>query len=100
MFGKLKEELDIEIANCSTCTYLGSDGDGYEYNGTWPVCDNKSRQHVNNLKSFPFKSEQKCWMSNFWSSKFPKEIKTGEHEEVLALHKLFHETVERHMPTK
>lgn len=80
-----KQTVGISQANCETCAYLGSDGDGYEYNGTWPVCDNPKRQHVNNLRSFPFKAEQKCWLPNFWQSKYASEINTGEDEEVNSL---------------
>ena len=54
----LKEKMGIDTANCETCLHLGSDGDGYEYNGTWPICDKFER--MGNLKSFPFKKEMKC----------------------------------------
>lgn len=72
----LKAAAGIECANCQTCQNLGSEGDGYEYNGTWPVCDKIERMGY--LKSFPFKKEMpKCWEPSFWSSKFADEI-TGD----------------------
>lgn len=50
--------------NCINCADLGSDGDGYEYNGTWPICNaDKPRA---NLRSFPFKKEQPCHDPGFW----------------------------------
>lgn len=43
---------------CDYCTHLGSDGDGYEYNGSWPICHlDKPIQY---LKGFPFKKPPKC----------------------------------------
>ena len=77
----LKRATGIKEANCSTCAYLGWEGDGPEYNGNWAVCDNPQKKHVSNLKTFPFKSDQKCWKPEFWHSKFADEVKTGEDEE-------------------
>lgn len=76
----LKRVTDIETANCSTCSYLGSDGDGPEYNGSWPICDKIDRMGY--LKSFPFKKEMKCWEPNFWFSKFASMIKNGTDDEM------------------
>lgn len=69
---KLKEIMGIDSANCDTCTHFGSDGDGPEYNGSWPVCDKDLPKTF--LKSFPFKKEQECWEPNFWFSKFADAI--------------------------
>jgi hypothetical protein len=68
----LKEAARIPCANCSTCEHLGSDGDGWEYNGTWPVCNKIERMSC--LKSFPFKKDMKCWEPNFWASGFLEGI--------------------------
>lgn len=87
MHEAMKEAVGINVANCSTCSWLGSDGDGYEYNGTWPVCDKIDRMFY--LKSFPFKKEMKCWEPEFWHSKFTAMIVTGEDDEVDAAHKAF-----------
>ena len=94
MHEAIKQATGIETANCETCHFLGGDGDGYEYNGTWPVCCNLKRKGVDNLTSFPFKTEQKCWVPEFWQSKFCMMIKHGEDEEVLLLCKQFREAIE------
>lgn len=78
----IKDRVGIVIANCSTCAHIGSEGDGYEYNGTWSVCNKIERMGY--LKSFPFKKEMICWEPEFWHSKFTDLIKCGEDEEVLA----------------
>ena len=88
----LKEQTGISTANCETCIHLGSDGDGYEYNGTWPVCD--ERATMSNLKSFPFKAEQNCWRPHFWHSKFADEI-DGTDESFTKAARRFHEAVEK-----
>ena len=41
-------------------------------------------EHYENLKTFPFKTEQKCWEPEFWHSMFTDNIKNGEHDEVMA----------------
>jgi hypothetical protein len=76
MHEKLKAVMGVETANCETCTWLGSDGDGWEYNGTWPVCNKIERMGY--LKSFPFKKEMPCWWPDFWYSKFADIIKTAD----------------------
>lgn len=82
MHEQLKERTGIDIANCETCIHLGSEGDGNwpEYEITWPVCN--KIQRMENLKSFPFKKEMKCWYPNFWVSKFVEMIKNGTDQEV------------------
>lgn len=50
--------------NCLNCNNLGSDGDGPEYNGSWPVCT-ADRPRAN-LRSFPFKKDQPCHEPGFW----------------------------------
>jgi hypothetical protein len=72
MHEKLKQAVGVECANCLTCAHLGNEGDGYEYNGTWSVCNKFDRYSY--LKPFPFKTEQKCWEPEFWNSKFTKLI--------------------------
>lgn len=74
MHDELKERVGIKCANCSTCAYLGSDDDGGEpeYSVSWPVCE--KFDHYQYLKPFPFKTEQKCWVPEFWASKFTSTI--------------------------
>jgi len=93
MHEELKLRMGIDTANCLSCESLGSDGDGYEYNGTWPVCD--CHPNLSNLKSFPFKKEMKCWAPNFWESKFADLVKTGSDEEMNNLGKQFKEALKR-----
>lgn len=81
--GVEKSLFGVEKANCETCQFLGSDGDGYGYNGTWPICD--WRYEYSNLKSFPFKKEMKCWVPNFWCSRCAELIDDTEESEILAL---------------
>ena len=82
---KVKDAVGIRCANCLTCAHKSRDGDGNEpeYATSWDICD--KFPHYANLKSFPFKNDQKCWEPEFWCSKFAHEIKTGDHEEVLGL---------------
>lgn len=62
------------IRNCESCDLLGSDGDGPEYNGSWPVChltycnsDIENEEDDNtNKPGFPFKTEQPCHIPAFW----------------------------------
>ena len=68
MHEKLKKKMGIECANCKSCIHLGTEGDGYEYNGTWEICT--QFDSYCNLTSFPFKKDMKCWEPLFWVSKF------------------------------
>ena len=91
MHEKIKEIMGIKIANCSTCRFLGSEGDGPEYNGSWPVCDQLTR--MSNLNTFPFQKEMKCWEPGFWQTKYPNLIKDGTDEEVYAAQKAFRDAL-------
>jgi hypothetical protein len=74
MHERVKSATGIAVANCKSCAFLGSDGDGGEpeYAVDWPVCDKVARYQ--NLRSFPFKKEMPCWEPNFWESKFADEM--------------------------
>lgn len=80
----MKARLGIDKANCGTCCHLGSEDDGNypEFAISWPVCH--KYEQIANLKGFPFKGEAKCWEPEFWASKFADDIKTGEHDEIMA----------------
>ena len=99
MHDEIKMATGIETANCDTCLHIGSEDDGNypEYSVSLPVC--RKHEHYSNLKSFPFKTEQKCWEPNFWHSKFPDMIKIGEHEEVMGLIGKFNEACDAVRPT-
>ncbi len=83
----IKQAAGIQDASCRTCARLGADDDGNypEYCVSWHICTKPGRSHVTNLKSFPFKTDQKCWEPEFWQSKYADMIKTGEDEEILRL---------------
>jgi len=82
---KIKIAIGIKTANCQTCTYLGTDGDGNypEMGVTWPTC--LKYQNYENLRSFPFKKEMKCWKPNFWHSKFATMLYLGSYKEMKCL---------------
>lgn len=84
MHEAIKQAIGFDgLANCENCPYIEDVSDGWEYGqGPWWICGKKGRQHVSNLKSFPFKAEQKCWEPDFWRSRFPDMIKNGEDEDV------------------
>ncbi len=63
MAGLLKQ-LPVVKRTCDRCTHLGTDGDGYEYNGSWPVCNRYPFR--SGLKSFPFKTPQRCFEIAYW----------------------------------
>jgi hypothetical protein len=68
----VKAATGIEVANCQTCHYLGSESDGAEYSTGWPSCGKVDRYQW--LKSFPFKKEMRCWEPSFWHSKFAEHF--------------------------
>ncbi len=94
MHEEIKAATGIKCANCSTCSRLGSDGDGPEYNGSWSICNKVERYGY--LRSFPFKKEMKCWEPDFWHSKFtdPVRMRTGSDREMSRLTKQFWAAVE------
>jgi hypothetical protein len=61
----LSDELKYN-KNCFFCNGLGSDDSGDDYGSNpFPVCN--IYPWKDNLKSFPFKKEQKCHIPNFWA---------------------------------
>lgn len=93
MHDKIKTAVGIEKANCETCLHLSNDCDGGEpeYSISWDICDEFPNYH--NLKSFPFKTEMKCWRPDFWASSFPGFIKTGSHKEVMDALRLYNTAI-------
>lgn len=89
MHEDLKKAVGIEVANCSTCAHLSGVGDDVYI----PFCE-KYPTH-SNLKTFPFKREQKCWSPEFWLSKYSAEILTGSREELARIHRNFSNAVKR-----
>ena len=54
------------IKNCLSCTYFGSDDSGDDWGSNpFPVCEKDIGK--DNLKSFPFKTEQSCFVWDFWA---------------------------------
>lgn len=48
------------IASCETCYHNEDVSDGYEYGGPFYACTKKGKEHMSNLKYWPFKTSQKC----------------------------------------
>jgi hypothetical protein len=68
----LEEQGIARAWSCEECDNIGSDGDGYEYNGTWSVCDR--HEQFGYLKSFPFRRiPQRCrprFVPSFWATSY------------------------------
>lgn len=48
------------LASCEHCAHLSDQSDGPEYGPSWYACEKPGKEHMNNLKGFPFKTPQKC----------------------------------------
>ncbi|MCH6256699.1 hypothetical protein MLD52_09085 [Puniceicoccaceae bacterium K14] len=48
------------LASCKNCGWCTDQSDGYEYGPPWYTCEKKGKEHMSNLKGFPFKTAQKC----------------------------------------
>lgn len=48
------------LASCTHCWHCADMSDGPEYGGPWYACTKEGKEHMSNLKSFPFKTPQKC----------------------------------------
>jgi hypothetical protein len=48
------------LASCQNCHHCSDESDGPEYGPSWYVCAKPGREHVGNLRGFPFKTPQKC----------------------------------------
>lgn len=60
---------------CTECTYYFEEHEG-EYGG-WLAdygCEKKGQEHYSNLKSFPFKNKQPCFIPEFWLSEYSEEF--------------------------
>ena len=85
MHKEIKKQLGIEISNCETCMWLGTEDDGNypEHAISWRVCHEFEQYQY--LKSFPFEKEMDCWEPEFWHSKFAADMKEGTHDELMEL---------------
>lgn len=102
------------IKNCINCDRLGSDGDGPEYNGSFPVCHltycneeitNEDDDNTNK-PGFPFETEQTCHIPGFWQyldldpelkEIFDKEAEeTAESKEGWSIDKTYKKFVEKY----
>ena len=68
--------------SCLTCPWVSDVSDGPEYGPSWYVCEKEGREFVSNLKWFPFKTPQPCWVPDLWDSRYTKSIRTGSDLEV------------------
>ena len=48
------------LASCDNCHYRMDQSDGPEYGPAWYACEKPGKEHMSNLKGFPFKTPQKC----------------------------------------
>ena len=48
------------LANCINCAHVEDASDGPEYGGSFYICSKEGKEHMSNLKSWPFKTAQKC----------------------------------------
>ena len=79
---RVKEGLGMDRLSCLECEDAENDTDGEygEIDNGW-ICWNEKRRHVANLKSFPFKTDQKCCCPRFWRTKFANLIKGRDIED-------------------
>ena len=49
------------LASCINCQWNMDQSDGPEYGGAWYACEKPGKEHMSNLKGFPFKTAQKCF---------------------------------------
>lgn len=48
------------LASCKNCAFYEDVSDGYEYGGPFYACTKEGKEHMSNLKPWPFKTAQKC----------------------------------------
>lgn len=48
------------LASCENCTHRSDESDGPEYGPSYYACSKKGKEHMSNLKGYPFKTAQKC----------------------------------------
>ena len=53
------------LASCENCEHRQDDSDGPEYGGPRYICAKQGKEHMSNLKGFPFKTAQKCCELHF-----------------------------------
>lgn len=50
------------LKSCENCAFNEDVSDGYEYGGPFYACTKEGKEHMSNLKNWPFKSAQKCFV--------------------------------------
>lgn len=53
-------EGDPVLASCENCAHCIDQSDGPEYGPAFYGCEKEGKEHMSNLKGFPFKTAQKC----------------------------------------
>ena len=48
------------LASCKNCCHCEDVSDGPEYGSPFYACTKEGKEHMSNLKGFPFKTTQKC----------------------------------------
>ena len=62
---------------CAECTFYGEETDG-EHGEIFCGYTCALKPHLANLRTFPFKNEQPCFVQEFWLSKYSSLV--DEHE--------------------
>ena len=53
------------LASCGHCAYCMDQSDGPEYGPSFYGCEKPGKEHMSNLKGFPFKTPRKCCELSF-----------------------------------
>lgn len=74
------------LASCENCAFCVDESDGPEYGPSWYVCEKTGKEHMSNLKGFPFKTAQKCCELHYvhlvdWEKEYRDYEKSTESEQ-------------------
>lgn len=53
------------LASCTNCNHCHDQSDGPEYGHSWYGCEKPGKEHMSNLRGFPFETPQKCCELHF-----------------------------------
>lgn len=63
---------------CVNCHHYEEERAGYEEGNYIERQECMKRPRISNLRSFPFKKEQACFVPDFWLSEFAKEVNASD----------------------
>jgi len=71
------------LASCENCQWCTDHSDGPEYGPAFYGCEKEGKEHMSNLKHFPFKTSQDCCDLSFhFLIDWNKETKNVAHHPV------------------